>query len=412
MAENLVLGLDAGSTHVVAALAERTEGGDAQIIGVGLVPSAGVYRGLISDLGAAADAMRRAADAACAMADRQRVGRAVISVSGAHLRSEVGAAEVPVPRPAAGVSPEAVRRALDAAAASVTPDAGRERVHVVPRSYRLDGSVPLRDPLGLCGRTLEAEVLVVTGDALQVQNHLRTARHASLEVDDYLVAVRAAGEAVLTPEEREQGVLLLDLGGGTTGVAVYEQGHLFHLAVLPVGGDHITHDLATLLRVPVATAEQLKREQGWASPLLAPEGSFEVATPSGLNRREITVKHVAEIIGSRVEGILQMAAAAVKRSGYAGLFPAGLVLTGGGSRLKGLDAFAGDCLNLKARVGTPASPLAAEPEMAVAAGLALWGARALTPAEASEARGEPEAPAQEQPKRTGRVRDWLKALFH
>jgi len=411
VAENLVLGLDPGSSHVAAALAERTAEGDVQIIGVGLVPSAGVYRGLISDLGAAADAMRRAADAACAMADRPRVSRAVIGVSGAHLRSEVGVAEVSVPRPAAGVSPEAVRSALDAAGAAVAPETGRERVHVIPRSYRLDGSVPLRDPLGLCGRTLEAEVLVVTGDALQVQNHLRAARHASFEVADYLVTVRAAGEAVLTPEEREQGVLLLDIGGGTTGVAVYDGGHLFHLAVLPVGGDHITHDLATVLRLPVETAERVKREKGWASPLLAPEGSFEVPTPSGLNRREITVKHVAEIIGSRVEEILQMAAAAVKRSGYTGLFPAGLVLTGGGSRLQGLDAFAGDCLNLKARIGTPPGPLAAEPEMAVAVGLALWGARAV-PGDEAEARDEPEEPAREKPARTGRIRDWLRALFH
>ncbi|BAD40203.1 cell division protein FtsA [Symbiobacterium thermophilum IAM 14863] len=413
VAENLVLGLDAGSTHVAAALAEAPEGGEPRVIGVGLVPSAGVYRGLISDLSAAARAMRKAAEAACAMAGRPQVNRAVISISGAHLRSEVGAAAVAVPRPAAGVTPELVRRVLDAAAEAVEPSAGRERVHVIPRSYQLDGSVPLRDPTGLCGRTLAAEVQVVTGDALHVQNHLRAASQAGFEVADYLVAVRAAGEAVLTPEEREEGVLLLDIGGGTTGVAVYELGHLFHLAVLPVGGDHITHDLATVLRIPVETAERLKRERGWAAPRLAGDGTVTLPTPSGLNTYEVSEKYVAEIIGSRVEEILQMAAAAVKRSGYAGLFPAGLVLTGGGSRLRGLAGYAGDCLSLKSRIGTPADSLAAEPELAAAAGLALWGVRA---APAAAEGGEPSEPATDaaeaRPARAGRLRDWLKALFH
>lgn len=413
MAENLVLGLDAGSTHVAAALAEVAEDGEPRVIGVGLVPSTGVYRGLISDLGAAAQEMRKAAEAACAMADRPKVDRAVISISGTHLSSEVGAAAIAVPRPAAGVTPELVRRVLDAAAEAVEPRAGRERVHVVPRSYQLDGSVPLRDPIGLCGRTLAAEVQVVTGDALQVQNHLRAASEAGMEVADYLVAVRAAGEAVLTPEERDEGVLLLDMGGGTTGVAVYELGHLFHLAVLPVGGDHITHDLATVLRIPVETAERLKRERGWATPSLAADASVTVPSPSGLNTHEVSEKYVAEIIASRVEEILQMAAAAVKRSGYAGLFPAGLVLTGGGSRLRGLAAYAGDCLNLKSRIGTPADSLAAEPEMAAAAGLALWGARAALEApESGEPGDPPEAPALARPARAGRLRDWLKALFH
>ncbi len=413
MAENLVLGLDAGSTHVAAALAEAVEDGEPRVIGVGLVPSAGVYRGLISDLSAAAGAMRKAAEMACAMANKPQVDRAVISISGAHLRSEVGGAAVAVPRPAAGVTPELVRRVLDAAAEAVEPRAGRERVHVVPRSYQLDGSVPLRDPIGLCGRTLSAEVQVVTGDALHVQNHLRAASEAGLEVLDYLVAVRAAGEAVLTPEEREEGVLLLDVGGGTTGVAVYELGHLYHLAVLPVGGDHITHDLATVLRIPVETAERLKRERGWASPSLAGDETVTVPSPSGLNTHEVSERYVAEIIGSRVEEILQMAAAAVKRSGYAGLFPAGLVLTGGGSRLRGLAAFAGDCFNLKSRIGTPADSLAAEPELSVAAGLARWGARAAPEAVEGGQSSEPDPePAAVKPARAGRFRDWLKALFH
>lgn len=407
MEPNLVLGVDAGSTHVVAALAERVEG-DSQVIGVGLVPSAGVHRGLIVDMGAAAEAVQKAVTAACQMADRTGVTRAVVSISGAHLLSQVGSAEVPVHRPSAGVTPEAVRQVLDAAAASVAVPANRELVHVVPRSYTLDGEAPVRDPIGLCGRILAAEAQVVSGEALPIQNHLRMIRQAGLEVADYQVAVRAAGEAVLSPQEREQGVLLLDMGGGTTGVAVYENGHLYHLAVLPVGGEHITHDLAAVLRVPVETAEQIKREQGWASAEMAPEGSFELVSPSGRTVREVTDKHVAEIIESRVEEILQLAAATVKRSGYTGLFPGGLVLTGGGSRLQGLAAYAADCLSLKSRIGVAQGPLAGEPEMATAAGLALWGLQH----ERTEESKADSTQEQNRPAKTGRVRDWLKALFH
>lgn len=400
---NLVLGIDAGSAHVVATLAEIAEG-EPQVIGVGLVPSAGVHRGVIVDMKAAGEAIRQAVEKACQMAECSGVTRAVVSVSGAHVLPIGGVAAVPVHRPSLGVAPEDVRRALDAAA-DVELDAGREVIHVVPRLYRLDGNGPMRDPLGLAGRSLEAEAQLITGEALPIQNHLRTVREIGLEVVDYQVAIRAAGEAVLTAQEKEDGVLLLDIGAGTTGVAVYDKGHLFHVAVLPVGGEHITHDIATLLRVPVSTAEQVKRERGWADPSLAPDTTFELVSPSGRKVREVSDSKLAEIIGSRVEEIFQLAASSVKRSGYAGLFPGGLVLTGGSSRLQGLVEVAADSLSLPARIGTAQGPLVAEPEMATAAGLVRWGARlAWDHAAATE--------DTEQQNTFGRIRDWLKALFH
>jgi cell division protein FtsA len=399
---NLVLGVDAGSAHVVATLAEIAEG-EPQVIGVGLVPSAGVHRGVIVDMKAVGEAIRQAVEKACQMAECPGVTRAVVSVSGSHILPLVGSAAVPVHRPSAGVLPEDVRRALDAAAAVELP-AGREVIHVAPRSYRLDGSGPMRDPIGLCGRSLEAEVQLITGEALPVQNHLRAVREAGFEVVDYQVAVRAAGEAVLTPQEKEEGVLLLDMGAGTTSVAVYEKGHLFHVAVLPVGGEHITHDIAQLLRVPAGTAEQVKRERGWAEPALAPDTTFELVSPSGRKVREVSDKQVAEIIGPRVEEILQMAAGTVKRSGYGGLFPGGLVLTGGGSRLRGIEAVAADCLCLPARIGVAQGPLVGEPELSTAAGLVRWGVHLVR----DEVSATQEVTRQD---RFGRIRDWLKALF-
>lgn len=400
---HFVLGIDAGSTHTVAALAQIADGAP-QIIGVGLTPSAGVRRGVVVDLQAAGQAIRRAVDEACKMAECPEVNQAVVAVSGAHLRTVLGSAEVPVLRPTVGVAPEDVRRALDAAAGLELPP-GFEVIHVAARRYRLDGNGPVRDPLGLCGRSLEAEAQLVAGDALAVQNHLRVVRSIGLEVVDYQVAVRASAEAVLTDQEKEEGALLLEMGGGTTGVAVYDQGHLFHVAVLPVGGEHITSDIATLLQVPVATAEQLKCERGWAAPAMAPDTSFELVSPSGRNVREVTDKYLAEIIAPRVEEILQMAAAAVKQSGYEGLFPGGLILTGGGSRLSGLAEVAADCLSLPTRIGVAPAPLVSEPELSTAAGLVRWGA-VLARDEAAvtqEAKGK---------NRLGRIRDWLRALFH
>lgn len=359
---------------------------------------------MVVDLQAAGQAIRRAVDEACKMAECPEVNQAVVAVSGAHLRTVLGSAEVPVLRPTVGVAPEDVRRALDAAAGLELPP-GFEVIHVAARRYRLDGNGPVRDPLGLCGRSLEAEAQLVAGDALAVQNHLRVVRSIGLEVVDYQVAVRASAEAVLTDQEKEEGALLLEMGGGTTGVAVYDQGHLFHVAVLPVGGEHITSDIATLLQVPVATAEQLKCERGWAAPAMAPDTSFELVSPSGRNVREVTDKYLAEIIAPRVEEILQMAAAAVKQSGYEGLFPGGLILTGGGSRLSGLAEVAADCLSLPTRIGVAPAPLVSEPELSTAAGLVRWGA-VLARDEAAvtqEAKGK---------NRLGRIRDWLRALFH
>lgn len=402
MERSLVLGIDAGSAHTVAVLAELAEGGP-QIIGVGVVPCAGLRKGVVVDLEAAAASMTLAVGQACEMAGRPGVTRAVLSISGAHIQSVVGSAEVPVQRPGHGVAKEDIRRVLDSARAVEMPG-GREVIHVVPRSYRLDGSDGLADPTGLAGRVLGAEAHLITGEALPVQNLLRAAVRAGLQVADYQLGVRAAGQAVLTEAERDGGVLLLDIGAGTTGVAVYERGHLWHCSVIPVGGEHITVDLASLLHIPLSIAEQIKLERGWAAVELCPDTRFKLVNPSGNRVRELEDRQIAAIIESRVSEILQLAAEQVKRSGYAGLFPAGLVLTGGGSRLRGLTGVAADSLGLVARLGTALGPLVGEPEYAVAAGLVYWGAR-LAEDEA--------AAALDEKKRDNwdRMKNWLLGWF-
>jgi cell division protein FtsA len=260
------------------------------------------------------------------------------------------------------------------------------------------------DPVGLAGRLLAAEAHLITGEKLPLQNHFRAVAEAGLEVTDFQLGVRAAGAAVLSRQEKEAGVLLLDIGAETTAVAVYDRGYLWHVSVIPVGGAHITGDIATLLRTPVATAEQLKIERGWAATNLAPDTRFELATPSGLNTREVEDKQLAEIIDSRVQEILSLVASEVKRSGYAGLFPGGMVLTGGGSQLRGLVAVAADCLSLSTRLGTPDGPIAAGPEFATAAGLVYFGARRVTDEVAVAVETEKRDP-------WTRIKYWFKDLF-
>ena len=402
MEGSLVLGIDAGSANTVAVLADLA-GGEPQVIGVGLVPSTGVRRGMVVDLAAAAESIKAAVGQASSMAGRQGGAAAVASINGTHIQSVISYCEVPVHRPAAGVSPEDVRRALDDAAVVELP-VGREVIHVIPRAYRLDHADGVANPIGLAGRRLGVEAHLVTGESLPRQNYLEAMRQVGLTVADFSVGIRAAGDVVLTRAEREAGVLLLDIGAGTTGVAVYDRGHLWHASVVPLGGEHITTDLAALLQIPVNHAESLKIERGWAAADQAPDTGFELMSPSGQKAREVSHKEVAQIIESRALEILQLAAGQVKRSGYAGLFPGGLVLTGGTARLQGLAALAGDCLGLPARVGCPEGPLVNSPEFSTAVGLVQWGARLA----------QDEAAVAVETAKTNlrsRTKNWLRSLF-
>ncbi len=402
MVRSRVLGIDAGSATTVAVLAD-TSGDVPEVIGVGMVPSTGMRKGVVVDLEATSAAIAKAAAQAFEMADHTGPVKTVLSVSGHHVQSTVGSAEVTVHRPSLGVSPEDVRRVLDAAAViELTPE--REVMHVVPRAFRLDGTARVSDPIGLAGRVLAAESLLITGESLPIQNALKSGIRAGLEVADFQLALRASSQAVITPQEAQAGVLLIEIGAGTTGVAVLDNGHLWHVGVIPVGGDHITNDLATLLRMPVAVAEEIKRTRGWASVERCPKGSFELPSPSGQRVRQISDQDVAEIIASRVHEILGLAAGEVKRSGYDGLFPGGLVLTGGGSRLQGLVETAADLLGLPTRIGQPQIGLADGPEFSAAYGLVLWGAR-LSHEEAVA------VAVDKQSDRWGGIANWLGSLF-
>lgn len=400
-----VLAVDIGSTRVAALVADIS-GSEAAITGLGLARCAGLRKGVVVDIEGTAQAIRHAVDTAQSMAGTRLTG-ACISVSGSHLQSLTGEAEAAVTRPETGIAPEDVQGLLEGATAvGLPPD--RELIHVIPRQYSVDGTEGIRDPVGMIGRRIQVLAHLLTGHTGAIQNLLRSVVKAELTVQDYLVAVRAAGEAVLTREDREAGTLLLDIGGGTTSVGVYENGHLWHAAVLPIGGEHITSDISVGLRLPVPQAEELKIERGWALRDMASPERFEVPGPSGRGTREISEMLLAEIIESRVHELFHLAAREVKLSGYAGLFPGGIVVTGGTGELKGMAQATADYFDLPARLGTPLGysgpvQVSTAPGLSVAAGLVRWGAH-LASAEAAA------STEQQEDAFWGRVKRWFTSL--
>jgi cell division protein FtsA len=364
---------------------------------------------MVIDLNATATAMLEAVAAAERMSRRTAEGALVVlSVSGPHVLSVMGRAEVAVADPDGGVTEADVESALNEASLVELPP-GRKVIHVVPRAYRLDGAGGVMDPTGLAGRVLAAEAHLVTVEALPVQNYLRAAVKADVQVSDFQLGLYAAAEAVLTPAERADGALVLDFGAGMTGIAIYEHGRLWHAGIVPVGGEHVTRDLATLLQVPMAVAERLKTERGWAAVDLCPDTSLELVASTGQKAREMQDKRLAQIIEPRVQEILQLVSEQVKASGYGGVFAGGLILTGGGARLKGLLESAANWFGIPARIGVPKGSLVGGPEFATAVGLCRWGA-GLVMAQPEMALEHAKAADNEQDKRGG-AKNWLGSLF-
>lgn len=389
----------------MAALAE-VGAGDPRIIGVGSSPSEGIKRGMVTDLTAAAAAISQAV----AQADRggrlAGEAKAVLGVSGPHVRSVVGRAEVMVEDPSTGVAPLDVERATNSAGSVELPE-GRQVIHVIPLGYQLDGAEGVTDPVGLAGRILTAEAHLITVDGLPVQNYLRAAIKAGVQVADYQLGLYAAAEAVLTKEERQAGTLVLDMGAGLTGMAIYAGGRLHHVQLVPVGAEHITRDLASVLQVPVHVAERLKTERGWATVLQCPDTSLELISP-GQKTREMQDRRLAQIIEPRVQEIFHLVAEAVKNA-ECGEVPLGsVVLTGGGARLKGIAEAASNWFGMPARIGVPSGASGDGPEFSTAVGLVHWGAAAV---QAGIGATEETGQEQEQQDNRGGHTNWLSGLF-
>jgi cell division protein FtsA len=369
----IAAGLDVGTTKVCVVAAEVGDDGGLSILGVGERPCAGLERGSVVNLEATIQSVSEAVRACERMAGIS-IKSVMAGIAGEHVRSANSTGVIGVSRRDNEITKEDVKRALDAARAVPVPG-DREVLHVLPRDYRVDEQRGIRDPVGMSGVRLEVEVHIVTVQTTAVRNLLRGITRAGLAVSSLVLEPLAASEAVLDEDEKALGVLLLDLGGGTTDIAVFLDGTIGHTAVIGFGGNAVTNDLAVGLRTPIEQAEKLKLQHGCAVATQAdPGASVEVPGVGGRDPRHVGTGVLASIIEPRMEEILGLALTEVERVVDPSLLAAGVVLTGGTSQMRGLTDLAERVLGLPARVGVPhrlsgVTDLALDPRMATAVGL-------------------------------------------
>jgi len=349
------------------------------ILGVGESPSEGLRKGVVVNLEKTISSIQAATVAAERMAG-QRIESVVVSLGGTHLWSQNSTGVVAVAHPDHEIEEDDVQRVVEASRAiSVASD--RQVIHVIPRAYTVDGQDGVRDATGMTGHRLEVETNIITGAQTAIQNVIKCVHGAGFDVEDVVCVGLAGGEGVLTSQEMELGVCLVEIGAGTTNVVVYNDGSARHLAVLPVGGNHVTSDIAIGLRTTLDEAENLKLNYGHALPdVIDHAEKVEVRQVGGDRIQALPRRFLAEIIGPRMLEIFQMAREEVRKSGFDQLLPAGVIVAGGGSRLMGTMDAAQAVFNTSARLGQPLGLVgladkAHGPSFAVAAGLVKWGAR-------------------------------------
>lgn len=372
--EGIIFGIDIGTTKVCALVGEIRQG-QIQIIGLGQEPARGMRKGMIVDVAEATIAIARAVEKA-EQTSGYDLSQAFVSMAGDHISSTNSRGAVAIARNSNGVTHEDIDRALDAAQAVSLPH-NREIVHLVPRAFTLDDQDQVRSPLGLHGYRLEVEAHIVTAASAALKNLSRTTDSVGIEVEEFVLNALASGEAVLEPTEREMGVIVVDIGGGTTDLALYEQGAVWHTRVLPVGGFHITNDIAIGLRVPFEVAEEVKLKYGDCRPdQIDPDVVFNVE-PFGGDKIQVGRQDLAYVIEARVEEIFQLILQEIKRSEYQGLLPAGIVLTGGSAQLRGIAHVAQRVLSIPARIARPRNLIGLvdslqSPAYATSVGLLQW----------------------------------------
>jgi cell division protein FtsA len=374
MEEPIIVAIDIGTTKICTLVAREETPGQLRILGVGLEPSQGIRKGVVVDMAAASQAVVRSVEKAertCGL----EIEAALVSLAGSHISSVNSRGVVGV----AGrtIDADDIARAVDAARAVAIPH-NREVIHIIQRGFSIDGQEGIRKPLGMHGYRLEVETHIITASAASVENLRQCVAAAGVEVSQFVLNPLAAAEVALTETEREMGVVVCDLGGGTTSMAIYIDGDVWHTNVLAVGGDHITSDIAHGLRLPVSQAEEIKLQHGHAvRSEVSPEESFTVRPfgeeqPIQINRQEL-----AHIIEARVEETFSLVLQEIKRSGYDGLLPAGMVLTGGSSLLPGMRSVASRTLGVPVRVARPEGLIGMidkldSPAFAVGVGMLRW----------------------------------------
>jgi len=370
----IVVGIDIGTTKVCTLVATEETPGQIRILGVGIEPSQGMRKGVVVDLGAASQAIARSVEKA-ERSSGLEITSALVSLAGSQVSSVNSRGVVGVT--GRMIDQEDVARAVDAARAVAIPH-NREIIHVIQRGFDVDGQEGIRMPIGMHGYRLEVETHIITVAGSAVENLRQCVNATGVEVSQFVLNPLASAEVVLTETERQMGVVVVDIGGGTSDMAIYIDGDVWHTSVLAVGGNHITSDIAHGLRLPISQAEEIKIQHGHALVDEVGEDEFFNIRPFGENEiMQVNRRDLADIIEARVGEILGLVLQEIKRSGYDGLLPAGMVLTGGTSSLPGIRNLAQAVLGVPVRIAQPENMVGmveklSSPAYSTSVGLLRW----------------------------------------
>jgi len=372
---NLIVGLDIGTSKVAAIVSELKPGGEIEIIGIGSSPSRGLKKGVVVNLESTVQAIQRAIEEAELMA-RCEINSVFAGIAGSHIRSLNSHGIVAIKDKE--VSQFDINRVIDSARAVAIP-ADQKILHILPQEFVIDLQDGIKEPIGMSGIRLEAKVHMVTGSVSAAQNIIKCIRRCNLEVSDIVLEQLASCTAVLTEDEKDLGVCLIDIGGGTTDIAVFTEGAIKHTSVIPIAGDQVTNDIAVALRTPTKHAEQIKIHHACALSQLA-DADEMIAVPSIGDRepRTIMKQNLTEIIAPRYEELLFLVQAELRRSGYEDLISAGVVITGGSSKAFGLVELAEEIFHMPVRLGSPhdvrgLADIVSDPAYSTGVGLILYG---------------------------------------
>jgi len=371
-----LVSIDVGTTKVCTTIAE-VDGGDViRVAGVGITPSNGLHKGLVVNINDARESIRESVKKA-EQASGYRVESAYVGVTGRHVSSLNNQGVVAITRNDRLVRSDDLKRVLQNAQ-SVKVPSDRKLLHVIPRSYAVDGQIGVKNPVGMHGFRLDVETHVITAAVASIQNLAKCIRGIGVDIDDLVLEPLASGEAVLTEDEKRVGIILADIGGGTTDIAVFKDGSIWHTAILPVAGYQLTRDVAIGLGLPFDVAEEMKKRYGSVMPVY--EGRAETTSTIAENGHGISYQDLRDIIRARVEEIIRLIMLELPRSEHEALVPAGLVITGGSANLSGIEALGHNILRLPVRVGVPTNmhgitDVLRDPAYATSVGLLLWGAK-------------------------------------
>ena len=375
--ENRIAGLDIGTTKIAAIISEAGETGKPKIVGIGTRPSEGLKRGLVINLEKTVESVASAVEDAEMMAG-VKVDSVYAGIAGDHIRSINSRGVIAVSRSDHEITPTDVEKVIEAAKTVALP-MDREIIHVLPQEFTVDEQPGIKAPIGMVGVRLETEVHIVTGAVTAAQNIYRGVKKAGLEVEDLVLQPLASSCALLSPDEEELGVALIDLGGGTTDFAVFFDGSIRHTGVVGLGGKNVTNDIAIGLRTPVDQAEEIKKTYGSAlSSLVDSDEMIRVPAVGGGEHKEISRNVLASIIEPRMEEILSLTLRELKKSNHFDLLATGIVLTGGGSLMEGVVELAERIFDVPVRTGKPTGisgleQMVSNPIYSTGVGLVLYG---------------------------------------